>query len=1774
MRKVIFAALLAIVLPIFTFCGTSGGSASIAQCPSEIRADDPVVIRFNSPLVEKSNSALAELAKSAITVSPGVDFDAEVVDIQTICLYPKEKLEYNATYKVTVNAAKLTGEKGKETFEVHTLAPVLVFDFGQLKADPENEGIYSLQVGFDSSEPLDPKYVEENFSVKGASASPTWSHSPDGLKHSAMIYGIAAAKTPSKVEVAYNYPKYSAEGKRSYQLPAAGDFTVIGSENFSDPYSYVLTFSALIDKAQNFAELVSMPGAGKLSFSVDRNVLTIKPSLRNTEKQFMSVSKAIRSVKGSKLAEDFERYFAIPSGEPEIAFLSSGSVLPSSGIPVAFRSINYARAEVRVKQIYESNVLQFLQDNKLDDRYCYTGDVARTVLDTTLVLGDVNSPALRNMNIYGLDVTNLLKLQRGAIYRIEIKGVDPLVEFNEDRWESDYWFGSYDDYDDRVRNILVSDLNVIAKASDEGAFTIFVTDIMTATPVSGAKVSVYNDVNQLIEEGTTNPDGCLESSRQKDSPRTVVVTNGQDRSYLSLRGGTEISLSNFDVSGTASRDGQRGFIFGERGVWRPGDDIYLTFVSKLDKGTLPAGHPVTAVLRNPQGQIMETVVSNEGHDGMYAFHFKTDEAAPTGNWTAEITAGGQTWSKTVKIETVKPNNIVINLSLNDDPAIPASSLRGDIAAKWLVGNPAKGLETRVEVALGKASTAFKGYKDYVFEDPSRYFSGEEKELYRGVTDAEGKLHFNTSVGKSVNAPGFLSGVFTTRVFEHSGDFSIDRYTATVSPYDTYIGLKAPEAENSWGEKYLDKGRTHTFSLAALDYRGNAAQKGVKVEVEVYKMGWSWWWSSSSSELASYAKDSYNTPYKTFQTTVSGGQGSFTLDFSDQESGMFLVRATDLSGGHAAARVVMVTGRDDYMAAGGPESATRLQMALDKDKYVVGETANISIPSAAGTRALVSIEKGKRVIKSFWVNCKGDNTVIPVKIENGMSPNVYASVMLVQPYRSAANDAPIRLFGVTRIKIEDASTHLDPKVDIAAEVRPESEVTFTVKEASGRPMSYVVALVDEGLLSLTRYKTPNPWNIFYATEALGVRTWDLFDMVIGAYGARMERNFAIGGDADVQVTPNSKAERFKPVSLFLGPYTIKARATGKHTVKIPQYIGNLRVMVVSTDGTAMGCAEKSLAVVKPVMAQATLPRVIGTEEEITMPVTLFTTRDNVGKVNVEYSVEGPLTAVGEKTASTSIAKAGEEMVFFKLKSGVEEGIARINVTASGAGDVSKQTIEIDVRDPNPVTTNSASMLVEAGRKAAVDFVPVGKAGIATVKVEASSIPPVDLDYRLGYLTGYPHGCVEQTVSAVFPQLWLGDLIDLDSKGVKGCEENIKAAINKLPSFAIAGGGMTYWPGTSSYAGASQWGTIYSTHFMVEAKAKGYSVPASLLKNNIKYLKGVASDKASAANSRAYACYVLALYGEAPRGDMNRLREDLARIPVEAGWYLAAAYAVDGKKDVARTVISSIPSKGGDINRFSDTFESDERLMAVAAIACDACGNKAEAFKCIQTLSGWLNDRNHYMSTQSTAWALNAVSRYAAHNESDKMDVTVTAGSNKATLRSSSAVASAVLGKAATGQLKVEAANSSKAPVWVVVSSTGVPEKGEEVAKSNGLKLTVTYTLPDGTAINPTDLEQGTDFFVNVTLTNTSATRSYTNLALTQVFPAGWEFDRTRKDGLYQDFRDDRIYTYIYLPRNGSGTVRTKVTAAYAGSYYLPSTVCEAMYDNSVNASTAGCWCVVR
>lgn len=1456
---------------------------------------------------------------------------------------------------------------------------------------------------------------------------------------------------------------------------------------------------------------------------------------------------------------------------PQISIVSKGTILPSTGrMDLLFSSCGYAGARFRVRKVFTNNILQFMQYESYEARYNLS-KVARTVADTTVVLGATDAPHIRQLRNYALSLDELIKPEPGAIYHVEIRGTEPLEE-EEDYWDSDTYFGDYDTYDERNTFLLASDVALIAKGGDN-KWEIFACDILSGAPLKGVRVKFYDDVLQELGKDVTDKDGRV-SFPADENGRFVVASCDKGSAYLALKNEKSLSTSNFDVSGKSAAGALKAYMFGERGVWRPGDTLHISMITMTDGEDLPIGHPVVARLRNPDGQVVRTcTVKNDGSH-IYHFPFVTDADAPTGPWTVVATVGAQNFYKSVKIETVKPNKLDVSLVFDDKWLVPRSSCEGTLTVKWLYGAPGSGLKVNGDVELTNARTAFKGYEDFDFKDDSRGFTSQSRYYRDMITDDNGQLTLSTNMDlRGEGVPGMLDITFTMRAFEPSGEFSTGVSTFKMSPFDVYVGMKVDKDRTGWGEEYLKIGKPHKFEIATVGPDGKPASVN-DLHVEVYRVDWSWWWNSSS-QIASYMSGKSKERYFDKHITASGGKGSFTYDWSDAPDGLYFIRVSDENGGHATS--MLCEAYENYSGGTqGSDAAVKLAISANKESYNVGETARLVIPSSKGSRALVSLEKGGRLLETRWVDCSEGSTEINVPVTSEMLPNVYAFVTLVQPHAISLNDAPIRLYGVQNLNVEDPASHLEPEIDIPADVKPETEVKFKVKEKNGKAMSYIVALVDEGLLGLTSFKTPDAWKEFYSKQALRVRTWDQYDDVIGAYGGKIEQLFAVGGDEEAAgaIKPQN-AQRFKPVVAYLGPFTLKGGRSATHSVKVPQYIGALRAMVIATDGHAQGSTDKQVTVTKPVMVQATLPRALNLGETIKVPVTLLTMKDGVGDVKVSVKADDLLTVSGPSEQTVRSDKAGQELCYFELKVGDRTGIAHFSATASCNGDKSVNDIEIDVLNPNPEVTRNKGVLIAAGSSSELPVELFGTPGTNSAQLELSTMPSIDLASRMRYLETYPYGCLEQTVSGAFPRLYLDKLMTCDEWTLKRGRVNVEAAIRRLQSYRRSDGSLSYWPGQNS---SSLFGTAYALHFLKEAESAGYAVPADLRKEAIAWLGRNVSNSKEDYTARAYGVYALAVAGKPQRSAMNLLRENVKKMPAGAAWLLAAAYAVDGKKSVAREL--SAPLKYDD-NRY-EAYGSADRNRAVALKTLLLTDRKEDAFKLASEIAGRLNDRDVYMSTQSTAWCLYAVADYARTNAGGVSAAYTFDGKSQkvAGERCIEMRALPVADGAKAPKVKVE--NSGTGNLYATVSVTGIPPAATEKLVSNKLRMTVSYENEDHKPVGVDTLSRGRIVYAVVTVTNTGAA-AVRDLALNHKFPSGWEIqnDRLYSDSAslpsgvtYQDVRDDRVYSFFNLAAGGSVVVRTKLVATYPGRFYLPAVSCGAMYDDSVSALVPGRWVEVK
>jgi uncharacterized protein YfaS (alpha-2-macroglobulin family) len=470
------------------------------------------------------------------------------------------------------------------------------------------------------------------------------------------------------------------------------------------------------------------------------------------------------------------------------------------------------------------------------------------------------------------------------------------------------------------------------------------------------------------------------------------------------------------------------------------------------------------------------------------------------------------------------------------------------------------------------------------------------------------------------------------------------------------------------------------------------------------------------------------------------------------------------------------------------------------------------------------------------------------------------------------------------------------------------------------------------------------------------------------------------------------------------------------------------------------------------------------------------------------------------------------------------------------------------------------------------------------VEVSSVPPLNLSNRLEYLLSYPHGCLEQTTSAAFPQLYLKEVANTTTAINARSEQNVKAAISRLLLFQKPEGGFSYWSGERWI---NSWTTTYAGHFLLEAERMGYAVPAGIKKSWLNYQTNAAKrwsfDK-SDVSEQAYRLYVLALAKEPERRAMNQLFEQRANISKQSCWLLAGAFALDGKANIAKTIIADLDKNNMETytGYNSRTFGSSERDDAVVLSVLTALNDKKQGFLLVKKISETLNT-NRWLSTQTTAWCLLAISKYVEkHNENAQMDFSYAIGDDKKAVSTIKSVAEETLNVTQkTGSLPVSFSNAGKNTLYVRFFTRGKAEKGNEIEKSEGVTMRIVYKDNSGSPVDITKLKHGTDFVAEVTVSNPGTRGDYTNLALSQIFPSGWEikndrlnFDKTNEEAArYQDIRDDRVLTYFDLKRNETKTFKVRLTATYLGRFYMPAQTCEAMYAPDIMASSMGMWCEV-
>ena len=1633
----------------------------------------------------------------------------------------------------------------------------------------------------------------------------------------------------------------------SILIPAKNSFRFLSAVRIDQPENGIeIIFSDPVSNTQDLKGLIDVPEVSSSIFQIKENKVFVYFEAGKLNKLTLNIHEGIRNSQDKPLGTSHSISFSELNLKPQVEMATSAAILPDSkSLIIPFRAVNLYAVDLSVIRIFENNVLMFMQTNSLASANELRRS-GRLVYKKTLWLAKDASKDIHHWGDYSIDLAGLIHQEPGAIYRVilsfrqeysaypcgggenqDMKFADSstsdgltkvsgsvLSEEDEAIWntpEAYYYYNggtmdwsvyrwterdnpchpSYYMDSDRAAacNVFASNLGMIVKRNSLNKLWIAVSNILDTKPIGKAQVTAYNFQLQPIGKGETNGEGFVEIT-PNGVPFIIVAESEKQKAYVRVVDGEEQSVSRFDVGGKDIQKGLKGFIYGERGVWRPGDTLHISFILEDREKRIPDKHPVALEIYNPRGQFYTKMISTQGMNGFYTFDVPTQATDPTGLWNAYIKVGGTTFHKGLRIETIKPNRLKINLALPKVLQATDKDFYAPLTSTWLTGATASKLKAKVEMSLSKVNTQFKNYGQYIFNNPATDFTTIKTDIFDGTLDAEGKANVMLKVPTATEAPGMLNATFTTRVFEPGGDASIYTQTIPFSPFTSYVGINLNQPKG----KYIETDKDHVFDIVTVNTQGQLVNSS-NLEYKIYRIGWSWWWENSGESFGTYINNSSITPVASGNLQTRGGKASFKFRIDYPSWGRYLVYVKDKESGHATGGTVYVDwpewrGRSSKT---DPSGIKMLAFSLNKDSYEIGETATAIIPAAAGGRALVSIENGSTVLRQEWIEVSnGGDTKYTFKITPEMTPNVYLHISLLQPHAQTVNDLPIRMYGVVPVFVTNSQTVLQPQIQMPEVLRPETNFNVTVSEKTGKPMTYTLAIVDDGLLDLTNFKTPDPWNDFYSREALGIRTWDMYDNVLGASAGSYSSLFSTGGDATLKPA-DAKANRFKPVVKFIGPFYLGKGKSQTHTLKLPMYVGSVRAMVVAGQEGAYGNAEKTAFVRTPLMMLSTLPRVLSIQEEITVPVNIFAMENQVKNVTVSLQASGGgVQIVGANQQSLKFSQPSDQLVFFTLKTGSKTGKATIHLTANGGGQQTKETIEIEVRNPNPVVTLRNSQWVEAGQSKELSYNLSSSSANNQIKLEVSRIPSVDISRRFDFLYNYQHHCTEQLTSKALPLLFVGQFKTIDKIEAEKIKTNVQEAIRQIYGRQLPNGGFVYWPGN---AVADEWISSYAGMFLTLAQEKGYAVHSNVLNKWKRFQRAAAQNWRMPQDAsgwqqwqselqQAFRLYTLALAGVPEYGAMNRMKEQ-AGLSIQAKWRLAATYALTGKMKPAEELVYNAETTVSPYSSMNQIYGSSDRDEAMILETLILMNRERDALQQAKVVSKNLS-QEEWFSTQSTAFALMAMGRLAEKLSGTLDFVWTWNDKQQPAVKSAKAVFEKEIATTPkSGMIAVK--NQGKGALSVDLITRTQLLNDTLPAISDNLRMDIRYANLNGTPISVNDIIQGTDFMAITSISNISGTSDYTNLALTHIIPSGWEIYNERMvapetenvaaDGSgksvskynYLDIRDDRVLTYFNLRRGETKVFTVRLQATYAGNFILPAVQCEAMYDVNVQArSKAG------
>lgn len=1533
-----------------------------------------------------------------------------------------------------------------------------------------------------------------------------------------------------------------------FQIPSKpkdNDFRLISAEE-KDQIA-TLKFSKELAENQAFQDFIQIsPELNFRAWSVGKE-LKISANFEPGEKYQVKIAKGLKSNQGLINKGEEANITLQKDLDPSLVFANDGVFLPSGAeYQVYIKSRNVKKIHLKVSQIFSNNISEYLRYKNLvgkkDDstqEAFYSSDgfnyVAKKVIDKKIELKNQKNTWISS----ALDLSDLKG--KSGIFSVSLS-----VDANDLDYKGENVYRIINKAS-VSKNLIFSNIALSAQNLNK-QLVVHARDFSKNEALENVKIELVSKQNQILQSQNTDSNGDAKFQIQEDDEILYILASKENQISV-LRFSNPLSTDGYDVEGDQNHEMIKAFIYTDRGVYRAGDSVHLSVVAR--ENTNPLKHPINFTLINPKNQkIIENQILKSQND-IYYTQINLDKNAINGLYRANFNIAGVEFSKDILVQSVVPNRIKVELNADENRSLDDGSLNYELSSKYLFGALASNLKYQSVVYFSPKNYHNSKYKDYIFTNPSSLIisaSADDK----GNLDEKGRVQSSVEIPENIlNSQGYnFNARIVSEVFEKGGRSVKAVKDVNLNRYDYFVGMKA------LANSYVSEGETIDFYAIVSDLKEKLVS-GKTLEYRIYQNDYYWWWDYDSYDefLRSIKQDTNTKLIEKGEFTSSSEPMKFSFNTSNYYGQMFIELIDKES--------EVSTGQSFYVSSWGEPSyadvVSSLKIKSDKNKYKIGQSAKIEFESVAGAKALITLSSNSKIIDRFVMDTQDKSTSIELAMKKEYAPNIYVSVSLFQDYNKIDNDRALRLFGVIPLYVEDENTKLDLELKTPDKILPNSDFEIEIQSKDKRAFNYTVAIVDEGLLDLTDFKTPDIWKGFYAKTGFTLKTYDTYSQIIPKFTG----GDSVLGGLRVDKNRDGSAQRFKPVALFNTPARSDETGFAKLKFKMPSYMGSVRVMVVANEKDAYGSVSKDIQVSAPLVMLETLPRTLKIGDNFTLLTQIFKTENRIKNATLSVRSKNSLIKISPDTqtidfksatnlevmmdANVSDNRIGKELLEFELKS---------------EDYTYKNEIEIDIKPINAYTYENNTSLIKAGESKEFiikDYI----LGTTNATLKLSPTPILDMDKRIKYLLNYPYGCIEQTTSAVLPQLFL-DKFSTEFDKQKAIN-NINAAIERYSNFQTADGGFAYWQGGDE---SNAWGSNYAGMFLILAKQNGYFVPDSMYERWLKYeqnfvQKSVYRDYMM--DIKANSLYLLAMAKKPNISEMNLLYDNLNTLSTEAKWQLAAAYKLAGVEDTAKQIASKISIEPDSKYSFY-TYGSlvrDEAIIANAYKQIYGTNNE----ELLQKISDTLLSKD-YLSTQSTGYALYALAMGANLENMNEnfMDAILKIDDQAYTINQN--------------QMQIFSFNDEKAivsankDIFVSFGVEGV-KASENSAFSNKISLDRAFYDEKGNKISPSEIGSGQTFYMRISVSLNEGANYVSNIALTQILPSGWEVSNTLLDDNtpsfiknsnydFIDVRDDKIMWFFGLNKNRTHHFYIKLNAITPGSYTLSGAYAEAMYDDTYRA----------